>query len=72
MARKKQRAVKLSEAGLRCRDCARSFDWQSPSFVDGRMILCRCPFNKHAGLYLDFLSNPACNHFTPRTNAHSK
>lgn len=53
------------ENNLSCRDCARSYDWQSPA-LDGHLILCRCPL-KDGGKYCVFLSGRACADFIKRT-----
>lgn len=57
--------TKVEERKYHCRDCANSYDWQSPA-LDGHLILCRCPFKKQNGKYLIFLSNPQCEHFKLR------
>lgn len=49
----------------RCRDCANSYDWQSPA-IDGHLILCRCPYKQQGGKFCIFLKDPQCEHFKLR------
>lgn len=51
----------------RCRDCAHSYGWCDKA-LDGRMILCRCPYDEKTGRgkWCKFLSDYPCEHFEKR------
>lgn len=68
MARKKRQPLNREAAQYHCRDCERSYDWNSKA-LDGHLILCRCPLRRDGGKYCVFLSDPACEDFIQRKQA---
>lgn len=65
MRRKTSSTSHSQNSAWHCRDCAHSYDWNSPA-LDGHLILCRCPYMKEGGKYCIFLSDPACERFAKR------
>lgn len=63
----KSKANSPTEAKYHCSDCEHSYDWHSKA-LDGRLLLCRCPFKQQGGKYCIFLFNPQCENFKLRLN----
>ncbi len=51
--------------GMRCRDCALSYDWHEIGY-NGEPFLCRCPHKQKGGKFSIFLRDRACEKFKPR------